>query len=316
LLGASIYIQSSDKTSWNKAMVMESKSEAPWILVRYLNGTACQVNVGPGGQAWGLAPIHAALHATLNRKGTKRLDQYQQGNSTDIIVSVSLNRDKRSFCTMQRFEMRCFAPGTWLNATAMEICTSMLCNTGTCRVAHQGFYRKLVHSSPVGSDHCNPVYTADLKKWFSNAAAMWLKDTILVVVNLQCHSTPDDPWHTALGNHWVLATVDLKHHTFRYYDPMGQHDRQELHNEQMSQCIANLKMWLQAEHLSQHAWVSDHSGQPDSISSPLQGNSFDCGVFTILAALCEALAIPLGTFPWGQQHAAKIRTQLAALILK
>jgi hypothetical protein len=316
LLGASIYIQSFDKTSWAKAIVMHCESNGQQILVQYSDGTKCMVHVGPAGHAWGLAPIHPALQATLNRKGTKRLDQYQQGNATDIIVSVSLNRDKRGFCTMQRFEMRCFAPGTWLNAAAMEVCTSVLCNTGTCRVVHQGFYQKLVGSSHRAGDHCNPVYSADLKKWFSNAGAMWLKDRILVIVNLQCHSTPDEPWQTAVGNHWVLATVDLKHRTFRYYDPMGQHNRQELHNEQMRQCTANLKMWLEAEHVLQHPWVSHHSGQADTICSPVQGNSFDCGVFTILAALCEALDIPLCTFPWGQQHAAIIRTQLAALILK
>jgi Ulp1 family protease len=274
------------------------------------------ITPGAGGDAWGLAPVHPALHAVLNRKGTKRFDQYQHGNRTDIVVSLSLNREKRTLCTTTRFDMFCFAPRAWLNGTALEICTSVLCNTADCTVVHQGFYQKLVQSTPTGSQHCNPAYTDDFKKWFKHAGAMWIKDKILVVVNLQCHSDATQPWQTALGNHWVLATIDLKHEAFRYYDPMGVHQREALHNEQMSQCISNLTLWLQSEHPLQHAWVFKHSGQADRITSPMQGNSFDCGVFTILAAICEALDIPLCTMPWGQQHAATIRTQLAALILK
>ena len=75
-------------------------------------------------------------------------------------------------------------------------------------------------------------------------------------------------------------------------------------------------MWLLSEHPSKHDWVSSHSGEADLICSPMQGNKFDCGVFTVLAAICEALNIQLCDMPWGQQHAAIIRTQLAALIMK
>jgi hypothetical protein len=316
LVGATMYIQSLDKSSWNMALVIHCKRNATRVLVQYSDGTQRTISPDPGGDAWGLAPVHPALHAVLNRNGTKRLDQYQHGNRSDIIVSVSLNRDKRSLCTMTRYDMTCLAPGTWLNDSAIEICTSLLCNTADCRVVHQGFYRKLVQSTHIGAQHANPLYTTDLKKWFKDAGAMWLKDKILVVVNLQCCSNAKDPWQTAVGNHWVLATIDLKDKTFRYYDPMGVHQREELHNEQMSQCISNLTMWLKAEHPVELPWVSHHSGKAVRISSPQQGNAFDCGVFTILAAVCEALRIPLCTMPWGQQHAGTIRTQLAALMLK
>ena len=49
--------------------------------------------------------------------------------------------------------------------------------------------------------------------------------------------------------------------------------------------------------------------------APIQGNTWDCGVFTILGAVCEALGIALDTLPWGQQHASAIREQLAGLLL-
>ncbi len=98
---------------------------------------------------------------------------------------------------------------------------------------------------------------------------------------------------------------------------MGVNQREALHKDQMLQCISNLRMWLLSEHPANHDWVSSHSGEADMICSPMQGNMFDCGVFTVLAATCEALNIELSDLPWGQQlqHAALIRTQLAALIM-
>ena len=152
-----------------------------------------------------------------------------------------------------------------------------------------------------------------MKQWFKHAEAMWLKDKILIVVNVQCLSTAEAPWQTAPGNHWVLDVVDLKHETFRYYDPLGAHNRERIHNEQMMQCVANVTMWLQSEH--DMPWLASHAQSADPEFAPVQGNTFDCGVFSTLAAACEALGIPLGTMPWGQQHATRIRTQLAVLIL-
>ena len=73
-------------------------------------------------------------------------------------------------------------------------------------------------------------------------------------------------------------------------------------------------MWLHKE--QDLPWLDAAKSAPVETLSPVQGNGFDCGVYTILAAACEAMDIPLSNLQWGQQHAACIRTQLAALLLE
>jgi Ulp1 family protease len=73
-------------------------------------------------------------------------------------------------------------------------------------------------------------------------------------------------------------------------------------------------MWLDKE--QDLPWLDAARSPAVETLSPVQGNGFDCGVYTILAAACEAMDIPLNTLPWGQQHAECIRTQLAALLLE
>jgi len=305
-----MHVRGSEGTTWRLGVVLAHLRGR--LLIQYSCGSNEWHDFGSGNTVWGLARLHGALHASLNARGSLHMSAFARGNAQDIVVNLSLKREKRVFCTMRRWELMCLAPGAWLTGQAMEVCTSILCNTSHCSVIKQDFYRKLVQQTTSSARHSFPEYSHELKKWFKGAVAMWNQQILLVVINIACESSATQPWQTAVGNHWVLAVVDLGSCTFRYYDPCGSHDREVIYQEQRTQCYSNLRHWLRMEH--DMPWLET---TPVAVHTPapIQGNSWDCGVFTILGALCEALGIPLASLPWGQQHAGAIREQLAGLLL-
>jgi hypothetical protein len=317
LMGVTVHVQSQDATSWRLAVVVSTSPNSKHVLLEFVTGEHAWHDFGPGRCFWILAAGDPMLHAVLNKRGIKRLHEFQHGNANDVLVNVSLKRAKRAFGILTRSQCLCLGGGDWLNDAVIEVCMAILCNTADCTVVKQAFYRQLVQQSPISANHTKPAYTDSLKTWFKGAAgtAMWLKRKVLVVVHVRCDNAIEEPWETAVGNHWVLAVVDIEHQTFRYYDPLGEYGRDDIYYQQQTQCLKNLAYWLRIEH--DMPWLA----QPEVVHQvhtprPIQGNSWDCGVYTILAGLCESLSISLDSLPWGQQHATVIRQQLAALLMQ
>ena len=266
-----------------------------------------------GGCRWYLAAMHVTLEAVLSAKGPGiKMTSIQSGPAADVLVRKSLNREGvRTMAAITRSDIRGLGPGQELMSTAIEVCMATLCNTPTHSTIKQDFYPKLVQTTSAGPKHTSPEYTPHLRTWFKRSTYLWSKAGLFIVINI---CSLGSLWETAIGDHWVLLCIDLASRRFGYYDPLGaRQGREDVYREQRVQCVANVITWLKSEH--EWPWLS---GDPVSATqgfAPLQGNSFDCGVFCIMAALCESHGIDLCTMPWGQQHGPAIREYLCTLLL-
>jgi hypothetical protein len=314
LLGCTIHVFWPHESLWFKGVVMRIHSNDISCMVHYADGDKRWEDFSPGGCLWGLARVDPILDRSLNAKGRVSLNEFQHGNPSDIIVSHVLRTSKKSVTTsLTRWELQCLGPGAWLSGDVIELCIDVLCTMPMCRVTKHMFYGALVQTSETRCDHGRPLYTSSLKTWFKSAQLLWTMRKLFVIVNVSCSNSTLSPWKQTLGNHWVLAVIDIEHHTFRYYDPLGSDGRHDLFREQRTQCVHNLVYWLRLEH--DMAWLQ--TAHVESFAAtPCQGNSFDCGIFSIMYALCEAMDVPPSTLPFGQQHAPLFRECVTAHLLK
>ena len=312
LVGATLHVASAATGAWHKGVVTRLHANKVHLEVAFEEGRRAWHDLRPGGDPWGLACVCPEVHEALSLKGGLKPESLCLGDPEDVLVHrVWLGqegRPKSARAVMRRRELRCMGPGMWLSGVAMEVCMDVVCARAGCHVVKQAFYGALVQSGRNGCEHRSPRYDERLRKWFQHAQAVWHKRKLLVIVHVHCGKA----WSTALGNHWVLAVIDLDRKAFRYHDPLGPWGRTELYNDQRDQCISNLRFWIQAEHPMD--WVRD-APVHEADTCPIQGNAFDCGIFSILYGVCEALDVPLSSLPFGQQHARVFREQLVAQLV-
>ena len=315
LIGFTMHIHSGIENHWRLGKVTHVRHVDSWLCVQYNDGTASHHNFSdPGATTWGVARMHAVLESTLNVHGQKSWNQLRnEGHPDDRVVDMVMRHGKKaSPGLLTRSEMQCFGPGSWLTGDALGMSMNALCVNDMCSPLKQNFYSRLVQSSHLRSNHRGADYTDDIKKWFRQTSYMWTQHKLFVIVHINC-SNDGGPWEIAPPNHWLLAVIDLHNKIFRYHDPMGSSGREAIFLDQRKQCIRNLKMWLTSEHDME--WVA--SAQVDTQQLfPTQGNGFDCGLYTILYAWCEAKSVPLSELPFGQQHCAQLREHIIAALVQ
>jgi hypothetical protein len=256
---------------------------------------------------WVLACIDTRITIRIGAQGTVALEEFRVGAAEHIIVDKPLTGRKAlaSVRIKRRELVSAIGPGCWLSDSVMELCMNMLAQSNNSEAIKHFFYAQLVQTGIHSSQHTRPLYKGtSLQNFYKKATHIWTKDKLFVAIHINCGVD----WKTAIGEHWTLAVVDIKKHAFRYYDPWpGPYTK-----DQETQCIKNLKVWIGEEHPME--WVGSTEASPLGVY-PTQGNKFDCGVFTLMYALCETLDIPLRTLPFGQQHLPMVREQLTAMML-
>jgi hypothetical protein len=82
-----------------------------------------------------------------------------------------------------------------------------------------------------------------------------------------------------LGNHWCLGIVNMKKKQLEYYDSLGGGN---------DECFAQMKLYLEGEHLDKKKKPMDWSGWGPNVVNgpkmPRQLNGSDCGVFAAMFA--------------------------------
>jgi len=123
-------------------------------------------------------------------------------------------------------------------------------------------------------------------------------------VNLSAFDLIFIPIH--LGNHWVLAIVNLKEKRFEYYDSLGGRGTKHLKAIRRYMCDEQQdKQWEK-----QFDFMSFEFYAPTNI--PIQTNGIDCGVFTCLFATFKAYGLQLA---FDQSDIPFFRKKLAAQTL-
>jgi len=314
LVGYTLHIYCASSNQWRLGIVTHVRLVDSWLCVEYSTAAIAYHNFTDKGQTtWGVARMHPVIHATMNSHGRKSLHEVQNGgHPDDRVVNQAMRHGKTVVPgVLRRSEMECFGPGSWLSGDAVGLSMNALCVTDTCSALKQNFYSSLVQSSHLTSNHRGASYTQSMRRWFRNSSYMWTQHKLLVIVHVNCNNL-SGPWEIQAPNHWLLAVIDLEDKIFRYHDPLGSAGRQTIYEDQKAQCIANLKMWIASEH--DMPWVAAAQVEPEQ-SVPTQGNGFDCGVYTVLYALCEAASVPLSELPFGQQHCPLFREQLIAALV-
>ncbi|GAA5863342.1 hypothetical protein JCM1840_007494 [Sporobolomyces johnsonii] len=134
---------------------------------------------------------------------------------------------------------------------------------------------------------------ARVKKW-TKKFDVFAKDIIIFPVNLN-------------NAHWSCAAINLEKKRFEYYDSFG---------GELKLVYKRLRKWLAEEHAEKKKAPLDLSDWTDhwDASTPQQGNSSDCGVFT--CAFMESLSRGVEGFDFTQENMPYLRGKIALEIDK
>ncbi|GAA5957878.1 hypothetical protein JCM21900_001295 [Sporobolomyces salmonicolor] len=134
---------------------------------------------------------------------------------------------------------------------------------------------------------------ARVKKW-TKKFDVFAKDIIIFPVNLN-------------NSHWSCAAINLEKKRFEYYDSFG---------GELKLVYKRLRKWLTEEHAEKKKAPLDLSDWTDhwDTSTPQQGNSSDCGVFT--CAFMESLSRGVEGFDFTQENMPYLRGKIALEIDK
>jgi Ulp1 family protease len=261
---------------------------------------------------WVLATIDQQLLGFMAQYGNADIASLQQGRADDIIVDRAVaQRKSSSRAVLTRSDiLHSLGLGCWLNDVVLDLALNLVCNARHANTIAMNslFYGRLVGECGREPNHHRPDLRS-VDTWVQPTA--FLCDRIAIAVHVCCGSAQ---WFCQAGNHWCLAVVDLARKRLLYYDPLP---ASRYTSEQGEQCVGNLKHWLMKKMpvvtAGDMGWVG--KCQYSESLRPIQGNSFDCGMFVVMYALCAGLGISLHKLPFGQQHMASLRQQLLAHML-
>lgn len=107
------------------------------------------------------------------------------------------------------------------------------------------------------------------------------------------------------GNHWTLSVVDFTKKTIQYYDSLGKSGKAWM--KHILHFLKDASATLD-HHLDETDW-----SMADVTNAPMQTNGNDCGVFTIINAMCISDNIPLH---YDHRHIIHLRKRFTLDIMK
>lgn len=213
----------------------------------------------PGTGPLGVAPKHLPMHQYKLTDREESLVQYALGHGPSAEVLRRLQNipvTRRDIQTLRR--------GRWLNDEVINFLFKMLAvwnqPSQRCYVASSLFYSKLV-AYPHGYCYEN------VRRW---TMRLDITKCELVVMPIFIN-----------GNHWTVVLIHQKEKRILYYDSCG-----NIHTDAVSTIIGNVVKWLQDVGVTEAS-----SFEQVRARTPVQHNSWDCGIFMLFYVYYLALGM-------------------------
>lgn len=260
-----------------------------------------------------------------DERETLRMALYSEG-PLDFIVA-SINRD-----SVQRVSMRRLRPGKWINDEIVHAYLALLVDRDAilleqnprrkrCHFFKSYFISNLLTSSGsynykhvkrwgrrvLGNDifDLDQIFVPSKFMFFPNLCLLF---PLPLFQRLQCKSILSLIYLVVNigGLHWALAVIDMTAKTITYYDSMNGDGRVYLNG--LLRYLADEHRQKKRFFLSQEEWTLIQSND-----TPLQDNTYDCGIFVCM--LCDFLSLrrPL---VFTQDHITRCRQRIAVSIIE
>ena len=117
--------------------------------------------------------------------------------------------------------------------------------------------------------------------------------------------------------HWLLLRVDLEKFEIRLWDSLGLDQTNQRYLQNMLRYLFDVYLCLNPDsHHTREAWHDQWTLIDDSSNCPLQENSYDCGIFTLvnMALIAQGVTIQRSTYSQRLLYIHRTRHQVANLI--
>ena len=219
------------------------------------------------------------------------------GTDLDTVVAI-----KRSD-SVRRSNFARLREGVWLDDEIINYVSKQIVEPVMDRghVYSSFFFHRLLNEGNAA-----PHYNfADVRRWHLRVEeGLFNLRELLVPINKN-------------NAHWLLLRVDLEKFEIRLWDSLGLDQTNQRYLQNMLRYLCDVYQCLHPDsHHTREAWHDQWTLIDDSSNCPLQENSYDCGIFTLvnMALIAQGVTIQRSTYSQRLLYIHRTRHQVANLI--